>query len=522
MTGQYSRLRPLLRWRTIRWALAAVALPPLLWACNSHPLMEPLPVPETQTDLNYEINPGRQLDLLFMVDNSDSMVEEQENLARNFPLLIGELEKIPGGLPDIHIAVISSNFGAGPNVVSPACPVYGDRGRFLVKDGCGLDGSQFHWLEQNINDGTKNFQGNNLATAFGCLARLGVGGCGYEHQLQALRSSLYDVNPENRGFLRPEAYMGIILLSDEDDCSAEPYATFFDEPVPSGQATSLICSTLGHVCNGQEVPAMNGFSAPLNSCKPYERQQNPALDSKPEQDPPRRQRLINVSELVDYVKAKKGGRPDRIIVSAIVGWPRGQGDQNATQAAEGHNYQVGMVMKTTPKPRVELDNIPICETPGTGRATAGVRFKGFIDGFGENGSMYSICQEDLGPSVKAIGETLAKRLATNCITAPLVDKDGNPGDNTVKAECQVSDGIPKADGTYQDTPLPECNGDRNSSTNAPCWLLERDGANEKCGSGFHMVRVNGEKPAPLNALLRIKCLTCTQAASGKTDSRCTH
>src|SRR4051812_33729657 len=60
----------------------------------------------------YEANPGRQLDLVFLVDNSDSMAEEQEKLARAFPVLMQQLQNIPGGAPDLRIAFVSSNFGA--------------------------------------------------------------------------------------------------------------------------------------------------------------------------------------------------------------------------------------------------------------------------------------------------------------------------------------------------------------------------------------------------------------------------
>ena len=123
MTGQ-SRNVPeagFMTWRKLRWVLAAAAVPGLLWACNSHPLERPQPAPEQQTDLLYEVNPLRQLDLLFLVDNSSSMSQEQENLRNNFPAFMQELQKIPGGLPDTRIAVISSNFGAGPSVPSPEC-----------------------------------------------------------------------------------------------------------------------------------------------------------------------------------------------------------------------------------------------------------------------------------------------------------------------------------------------------------------------------------------------------------------
>jgi len=504
MTGQFNRFRPLFRWfrwRTLRWALGATTLPVMLWACTSHPLQEPAPAPETETDVVYEVNPGRLLDLVFMIDNSDSMRQEQENLTANFPRLIEKLQNIPGGLPDIHIGVISSNFGAGPNVPAPTCRPYGDKGKFLVKPGCGLDANANPWLEQDPT-GKKNFTGD-LGTAFSCLAKLGVDGCGYEHQLQSLRASLYDVNPENRGFLRPEAYLGIIIMSDEDDCSAEPFATIFDDNIPSGQASSFTCSQLGHVCNNQEVPATDGFSAPLSSCVPYERQENPAIDTEhAAQDPIRSRRLINVSELVTYIKAKKPNRDDRIIVSGIVGWP------NSKAAAANATYKVGMVMKDMP-PRTELDNVPICES-ANGRATAGIRMKAFVDAFGENGSIYSICQDNFNDAVTAIGDTLAKKLANTCIGSQLIDTDLTK--DGLQPECQVVDRVPKGS-DYQDTPLPAC-----STGKSPCWDLVAD---PDCGSGYHVVRKPVDMPPPVGTLQGIKCLTCTSAANPtKVDPRC--
>src|SRR5688500_19843843 len=98
------------------------ALATLLCACNAHDLAAPHPVPEVQTDKYVDINVTRKADILFMIDNSISMEDEQENLARNFPAFIDELRKIQGGLPDLHIGVITSDVGAGPLAESGCSP----------------------------------------------------------------------------------------------------------------------------------------------------------------------------------------------------------------------------------------------------------------------------------------------------------------------------------------------------------------------------------------------------------------
>ena len=110
------------------------------------------------------------------------------------------------------------------------------------------------------------------------MASLGTEGCGFEHQLQSLRAALAASDPasnlavSNRGFLREDAFLGIVILSDEDDCSGEPDATLYQDPV-AGQSGSLRCALLGHVCGGQPIPASKDFRSTLGACQPYQRQQ---------------------------------------------------------------------------------------------------------------------------------------------------------------------------------------------------------------------------------------------------------
>ena len=67
----------------------------------------------SQTDITVLVKPTRELDILFMVDNSPSMDTKQEALAKTFPAMFKVLETMEGGLPDLHIGVISSDLGAG-------------------------------------------------------------------------------------------------------------------------------------------------------------------------------------------------------------------------------------------------------------------------------------------------------------------------------------------------------------------------------------------------------------------------
>ncbi len=198
-----------------------------------------------------------KVDIVFVVDNSGSMSEEQANLARNFPAFMNTLTAgtEPEG-PDLHIAVVSSDLGGGAGTFSPTCAVGGDQGLFcrgqigaptgfVPQDfcsRCGVDTSNGRFLRTR----DRNFSA--LATdAFSCMARLGTGGCGFEHSLGALTAGL--TNPANGDFLRDDAYLAFVIITDEDDCSAAPDSLLFTSANPL-QDASLRCALEGHVCNG--------------------------------------------------------------------------------------------------------------------------------------------------------------------------------------------------------------------------------------------------------------------------------
>jgi hypothetical protein len=56
-----------------------------------------------------------------------------------------------------------------------------------------------------------------LEDAFACMATIGYQGCGVEQPLEALRRALQD--PANDGFLRDDAMLLVVFLTDEDDSS---------------------------------------------------------------------------------------------------------------------------------------------------------------------------------------------------------------------------------------------------------------------------------------------------------------
>jgi hypothetical protein len=329
----------------------------------------------------------RQLDLIFVIENAGSMHEPQENLQRGFPALVARLAQAPGGMPDTRIAIVSSDFGAGAGTYAVGCPGRGDGGRFQVRGGCGLEDSSTYLFIDAA--GNRNFKGE-LADAFACLAALGVDGCAYEHQLQSLRTALAasdpssDIAPGNRGFLRREAVLGIVFLSNEDDCSAEVDATLYQQPI-EGQGGSLRCALLGHICNGRPVAARQDFREPLASCAPYRPQASE-----------RTSRLVDVQEFVDSVKALKSGAEDRIVVAAIVGWDAGP---DAVYALVGRPGVSG---------GIDLYSAPIC-ADSTGSADPAIRLVGFTRGFRHH-LVHPVCDPNLMPPMRQLADEITGAL----------------------------------------------------------------------------------------------------------------
>ena len=128
-----------------------------------------------------------------------------------------------------------------------------------------------------------------------------------------------------------------------------------------GQAGSLRCALLGHVCGGQPVHALQGLPLHRRDVPPYERQANETNS-----------RLINVKEFVDFVKAVKGGNEDKIIVSSIIGYTGSP--RRPTVCSSGPSVFGG----------TELDLQPACSETTTGAASPGLRLEQFTKSFRNN------------------------------------------------------------------------------------------------------------------------------------------
>ncbi|HJX64057.1 MAG TPA: hypothetical protein VJ860_08900 [Polyangia bacterium] len=595
MARNSSRRLSLLRWQYLRWALVIPALPLALWACNGHKLQTPTPLPQMETDFTVLVSPERNIDILFMVDNSPSMDPKQTALANNFPKMIAALEKLPGGLPDVHIGVVSSNMGAGNGAMGGNCGNgLGDRGLLWGNDpndmtasvaagsaypvtpaGCGLNlGAR--WIsdiqDPNNPGRIRNYDpATPLASVFSCLAKaVGVAGCGQEHQLQATRVALIPqvgINEANNGFLRPNAYLAIVLITDEDDCSADNNNDNNDNMFDMvgkrdvGDTTSLRCAARGHLCSGNPIPGYDPATVGYTSATPFT---TPFANctAKDQRDPSHPDHaflpLYRVQDMIDSVNWVKGAQAkQKILVSGIIGWPPGPNDTAMPASVQRNdNYRIDKDATSLPDSQKNLwDYMPICWDPNQKsadnniyKAYGGLRLKQFVDAFGEKGQVFSICNSDFTNAMVQIGNAIVQVLTPGCVTYPLIDSDGTTP--ITEPECVVFDrspcSTPGSNGClqsgYTETRLPECKDaqgkildpsrldpslsnqqqvdallDSSISQNSrPCWYLSYDNTKLGCqnvsykGQRISALR-KADTVAPPGTFLGMQCLTCASA-----------
>ncbi len=338
----------------------------------------------------------RNLDLLFMIDNSSSMLLSQTNLLRNIPTFMKVLGDLPGGLPNIHVAVVSSDMGAGSGR-TPSCTTTGDNGIFqsAPRGTCTsatlLPGATFI---SNVG-GTTNYAAPDIATVFSCIAALGQEGCGFQRPfasvLRALGADGRPMPPENQGFLRSDALLAVVMVTNEDDCSARDgsgaalYATDSDATLASdyGAPNQYRCNEFGHLCDGVRPPRMApngqaGDAVTLQNCTSSE------CDGA----------LTPVAEVAARIKALKAAPANEVLIAAITGPVTPYEVRWAAPSVADTSCGTG----SCPWPQIAHS----CTATDDSYADPAVRVTQLASLFGANGFVSSICDTDFAPALQEI------------------------------------------------------------------------------------------------------------------------
>jgi hypothetical protein len=403
-----------------------------------------------------EAEPPQIADLLFVVDNSNSMRQEQASLREQFPKLIKTLtsgrtssgEPFPA-LRDLHLGVVSTDMGlAGIANNFPGCNTQrhingGDDG---VLQHPGSTASNCYAMYPPFLSYTEGRDDPaRVANDFGCIASLGTTGCGFEQQLEAGLKALWPKNyvdadgnvypPEkdpilflsttnqgrfghgdvpiseggNAGFSRPGSLLAIVVVTDEEDCSSKNTSHFVSTNDPnnplSKQGINLRCY--------------------------YNKQ--------------------NLFEIVRYVKGYQGLRPGHerdVLFAAIVGVPpelvsrEARAEVDFTNQSERDAYYDRMLNDVRLREQPMNENVPsianlapsctrIDQTGERADAYPPRRIVEVAKAMGENATVQSICQDDFGPAMDGIIELAKSRTQLSCLDRTL--RRGSNG----KIACEV-------------------------------------------------------------------------------------
>ncbi len=164
-------------------------------------------VREQSQNFAQDIKYNRKVDILFVIDNSQSMNLVQQQLINQIPYMFDSLQSLN---MDVHIASTSTTMNSH----------FENRGRLIG-------------TPKFISSETPNFLEELKKRIF-----IGEDGSTIEEGLSSMETvrGAWSRAPEGKGFLREESFLNIIVLSNEDDSSPEAwnyYAAFLDKLRPN-------------------------------------------------------------------------------------------------------------------------------------------------------------------------------------------------------------------------------------------------------------------------------------------------
>jgi hypothetical protein len=367
---------------------------------------------------------SQDVDILFVVDNSGSMVGEQTQLAASFENFTAVLDE-KFGADKYRIAIIT------PGIPSNGCQacssertsscinetgengIFQDRRGKIVGEPVDIPSS---WdfiadrecrvvTSQNLDCFYKSTDNENPNNEKRGTVMVGVTGCGYERGLSAIEQALQPniLAGENANFLRPEATLAVIVVTDEEDCGQVGDVT-------EGSLGGLICY---FAAKGEDPIGEKSD----DSGKPY--------------------RLKPVQDYYDFLMSKKNNKEGMVKFVAIVGvldkdnpletiieyeekLPAGSGKYDAKYVCETPNCTgpCGVARDTCIAGCDVSDTI--CNQGCTGtyngcvkscKALPGTRYVQLADMFGlgedGNGMVDTICQENFSETMEKVGNFVA-------------------------------------------------------------------------------------------------------------------
>ncbi len=352
----------------------------LISNCQSYPFEEVPSSSFSEKRWTKNITLAAEADILFIVDNSYSMAGEQDQLAKSFQTFADSLEAEFGD--DYRIAIITTGqFSTQCSTCNPATPNQiscinetGESGRFqdLVTENI-TTAANPRDPTYRIDPSCRVVTKDNKACFYDSAEDegtifVGVTGCGFERGLSPIipAFSTHVASGYNGGFLRDNAVLVVVVISDEEDCG-EPN----DVVEEHDEIRADICY---YAAKG--IDPFGETVDPLGN--PYY--------------------LRPVKDYYDYLLSLKNGNKSLVKFAAIVG---------VTDVDDPLSTQIEYV----PAGAGKWDIKSACVTPNCADAACeaypGTRYIQLANMFGlaegENGFIDTICQNDFSDTMEKLG-----------------------------------------------------------------------------------------------------------------------
>ena len=357
----------------------------LVSGCGGRSTIE-VPVPDPGSDAGPPPPTACDVDLLFVVDDSSSMGEEQAALAAALPGFLSAFDDPSIGDPaiaSVQVGVVTSDLGAG-GFALPTCETPRGTDGVLQASGATTEGClgaypRFLIYLPGAPSSAPDVTGRDL----GCLTTRGTAGCGFEQPLEAALEALTPASSAlrfsddrpghgdgaNAGFLRPESILAIVIVSDEDDCSVADPGLFDPTDLRFDRALNVRCAI--------DVAA-----------------------------------LYPVERYVDGFAALRARQPSRLLVASIAGVPV---DLVADPARFDATATLGDPrMQAVVDPDGGNRLLPTCDLPELGAAAPARRYAELAGALGDAGLLQSICQTDLSRPLHAVAARVRQIAAAGC------------------------------------------------------------------------------------------------------------
>lgn len=191
----------------------------------------------------------KKVDILYVIDNSPSMYDEQQTLIANFDTFVQEMQAALAEVADYHIGVITTDNYAeegflddSTDVVNASVPACKFLGGMVVESQQGLCtpfAAGFNYITE----------ADVLEAKFSCVANVGEDGDSDERVGDALIGAIAPENQApgtcNAGFLRPDALLILVILTDENDSSDTDPQEWYDAVVAAkGKPENVVALSL--------------------------------------------------------------------------------------------------------------------------------------------------------------------------------------------------------------------------------------------------------------------------------------